>query len=410
MSVPCGVTEIGDYAFDGCVALESLVLEGDVTRIGRYAFRDTGRLGEIAIPPTVGYMGEGALSHMRSLKRIFLPEKLKEISPVLLRGCVSLTQIKVSSRLQSVGEGSFRDCVRLEKIDLPDKLEHTGEEAFAGCTALSDSEGLIVINGVVFDCISSSRELITVGEGVTRIASRAFIRQSGLREVIFPSTLKVIDPGAFPEGALDRAKLPQSVRTVGEGALMGISTVSLYDTLESSAGKACARYSSFSDTYDYTSHTVNVLSARDGTVINSVPVLRDGSSSYRKALTEAWDGARLDMEVFDGLFPLMISLGCATECALFRMSRPFSLGEKARSMYISFLREHDLYAVETVLGKDDPAALDMMQREGLLLPEHMDEYTLAAEKTASTQMRAALLEYQNRLAPQRTSGFELEGL
>ena len=290
-------------------------------------------------------------------------------------------------------------------------MEYTGEAAFAGCTALSDAEGLIIINGTVFDCITSGRQLISVGEGVSRIASGAFARQRALREVILPSTLKVIDPDSFAEGSLDKIILPENVRTLGEGSLTGVKRISVYDTLASSIGRACARYSAYSDTYDYESHTVDVLSGKDGTLINSVPVVRDGSASYRKELTEAWDGSRLDMEVFDALFPLMISLGSAMECALYRMSNPFDLSGANKGMYVAFLKEHDLYAVETVLKNEDASALDMMYREGIFIPQHMEGYMKTAEKTASTQMRAALMEYMNRLAPPPGSGsFELEEL
>lgn len=40
VTIPEGVTEIGDWAFCGCTGLTSVTIPGDVTEIGNEAFQD----------------------------------------------------------------------------------------------------------------------------------------------------------------------------------------------------------------------------------------------------------------------------------------------------------------------------------------------------------------------------------
>ena len=68
--IPSSVTEIGDWAFDGCTSLAKIVIPASVTSIG-----------------------EGAFSRCTSLKEIVIPDSVTEIGARAFDGCTSLTEI-----------------------------------------------------------------------------------------------------------------------------------------------------------------------------------------------------------------------------------------------------------------------------------------------------------------------------
>ena len=50
VTIPAGVTEIGEYAFDNCINLTSVSIPDSVTTIGSYAFSGCNRLTNLTIP------------------------------------------------------------------------------------------------------------------------------------------------------------------------------------------------------------------------------------------------------------------------------------------------------------------------------------------------------------------------
>ena len=71
--VPYGVTEIPDYAFEGCTLLTSVVLPVTVRKIGRGAFRGCTSLTAIVIPDSVTTIGQWAFRNCTSLTTASIP-------------------------------------------------------------------------------------------------------------------------------------------------------------------------------------------------------------------------------------------------------------------------------------------------------------------------------------------------
>ena len=79
VTIPEGVTEIGDYAFSGCTGLTSIVIPNSVTRIGDYAFYCGYALESVVIGSGVASIGESAFEGCNALTSMqsFIPaEKL----------------------------------------------------------------------------------------------------------------------------------------------------------------------------------------------------------------------------------------------------------------------------------------------------------------------------------------------
>ena len=93
VTLPTGLTEIGDKAFNVCVKLES-----------------------ISIPETVTKLGESAFQSCLMVTEFELPSALTEISKSAFRSCSSLTEIVIPENVTTIGEQAFYGCSSLNKI------------------------------------------------------------------------------------------------------------------------------------------------------------------------------------------------------------------------------------------------------------------------------------------------------
>lgn len=106
MSIPSSVTQIGDYAFNGCTDFSSLKLPSGVHWIGSYAF-----------------------AGCKSLTSVTLPSGVIWIKSYTFYGCESLRSINLHSDLEYIGEKAFEGCKGLTSIyafmEKPCEIEET---------------------------------------------------------------------------------------------------------------------------------------------------------------------------------------------------------------------------------------------------------------------------------------------
>ena len=73
MTIPNGVTDIGKYAFDGCIFLTKIIIPDSVTHIGAKAFRDCGSLTSITIPASVTHIDNYVFPGCKNLTTVTIP-------------------------------------------------------------------------------------------------------------------------------------------------------------------------------------------------------------------------------------------------------------------------------------------------------------------------------------------------
>ncbi len=137
VTIPDGVTRIGDDAFWGCRSLTSITIPEGVTSIGDGAFNGCSSLTSITIPDSVTSIENSAFTSCSSLPSITIPESVTSIGSFVFQSCRSLTSITIPEGVTSIGDYTFSYCTSLTSITIPEGVTSIGENAFLWCTSLN---------------------------------------------------------------------------------------------------------------------------------------------------------------------------------------------------------------------------------------------------------------------------------
>lgn len=113
VSIPDGVTHIGEAAFSQCKDIESVYIPDSVTSIGESAF-------------------EGCVH----LKSVNIPDGIIEIKERTFWGCLSLESIIIPKSVISIGAYAFCECSNLKSITIPGSIPNIGNAILGRCTKL----------------------------------------------------------------------------------------------------------------------------------------------------------------------------------------------------------------------------------------------------------------------------------
>ena len=216
ITLPKGMTSIGDNAFWGCTALTSVSLPEGMTSIESYAFSGCTALTSISLPEGLTKIEERAFAGCTALTSISLPEGLTSIEEQTFRNCAALTSISLPEKVTSIKVAAFNNCAALTSISLPEKLTSIGGGAFHGCAALTS---------------------ISLPEGVTSIEERAFYGCAALTSISLPKGVTSIGNSTFEScTALTSISLPEKLTSIGNSAFencTALTSISLPEELAS---------------------------------------------------------------------------------------------------------------------------------------------------------------------------------
>lgn len=175
-TIPEGITEIEDWAFDECESLTSIEIPDSVTKIGEGAFSDCENLTSVTIPKSVTIIGRSAFLRCASLTSIIIPENVKKIRGYVFSGCTNLKSIEIPEGVTQIGYEAFKECTSLTNIKIPENVKKIGGYVFSGCANLKSikiPEGVTGIGTSAFDGCKSLTS-IEIPKGVTKIGENAF--------------------------------------------------------------------------------------------------------------------------------------------------------------------------------------------------------------------------------------------
>jgi len=163
VSLPEGLTTIGNTAFAGCDKLGAITIPNSVTTIGAFAFMSCRVLKSISFGNELTNIGAQAFYDCDNLTSITIPDSVTSIGEAAFSQCANLTTVKLSENLTSIDKKVFDTCVLLESITIPNSVKSIGDSAFAKCPLKS----------------------VTIGKSIISIADNAFEGCSVIKDVLY---------------------------------------------------------------------------------------------------------------------------------------------------------------------------------------------------------------------------------
>lgn len=148
--IPDTVTEISNFCFMGCTALEKVKLSSNLKKIGKDCFKDCTSLKTIIFPGSIEFIGEGAF--MNTPWRDSYPSEFIIIKGKYLIGYTgSDKEVAVPDGVEFIGGDTFNTDI-VEVIHLPESIAAIDLRVFENCKNL---QKLIIENHKIV--LSSNR-------------------------------------------------------------------------------------------------------------------------------------------------------------------------------------------------------------------------------------------------------------
>ena len=206
-TIPTGVEEICNGAFDCCDDLKTIVIPNTVQRIGQEAFGQCDNLEELTIPASVTkiessaflynrypvhvaaentvYCSENGVVYSKNKDTLYyagtavgaysIPNSVVSIGPAAAARA-AIASVTIPASVESIGNGAFELCEQLQTITFLGSVKEIGVGAFSGCFSLTG---------------------VTIPEGLKKIPASAFSSCTDLRSVTIPKSVTTIEWGAF---------------------------------------------------------------------------------------------------------------------------------------------------------------------------------------------------------------------
>ena len=276
IDIPETVELIGDFAFQSCVALESIIIPASVKYIGRETtFADCYRLWEIWNYSGLDIVARNAhiytgsdvgmdrfeiegftfgyslqedkfylLSWQKNSTELVLPTAFQyhgkqveeyEIPAYLFSG-TNIVSIVVPKEVAVLGERAFEKCDKLVSVNLSNSsLTAVDNSAFINCTSLKSvtlPETIVKIDERAFQGCSSLSE-INFPVSLEKIGARAFAGCTSLTVIVFGGVTEISDSAFESCTDLRSITLPKTLKSIGPYAFYGCINLAVIYNLSS---------------------------------------------------------------------------------------------------------------------------------------------------------------------------------
>ena len=234
-TIPASVTSIGINAFQNCESLSYTSYEGGLylavgdNPLALFMKPEDSQLTEITLPPQTVFIEGNAFRDCTRLRSIVIPEGVTVLHYGVFKGCTSLESVTLPSTLTQIGAALFKGCSRLETVTIPDGVAAIGEGAFMDCISLTSVKLPASLTAIEKETFSGCLALtaIDVPAGVRTIGENAFYQCRAMTSVTLHDGLETIGDFAFYLSGITALDMPDSVTSLGAGALAGTALQSL---------------------------------------------------------------------------------------------------------------------------------------------------------------------------------------
>ena len=206
-TIPTGVEEICDGAFDCCDDLKAIAIPNTVQRIGQEAFGQCSNLEGLTIPASVtkiessaflynkypvhvaaantAYCSEDGVVYSKNKDTLCyagaaagaysIPNGVAFIGDTAASGA-AITSLTLPASVEKIGDEAFQDCGQLQTLTFLGSIKEIGCSTFSGCHSLNR---------------------VTIPEGLKKISASAFSSCTDLRSVTIPKSVTMIERSAF---------------------------------------------------------------------------------------------------------------------------------------------------------------------------------------------------------------------
>ena len=138
-SQPDGLVYAGKflYKYKGTMPANTVInnIRADTVAIVGGAFSWCENLTGITIPAGVTFIGDNAFSWCENLTGITIPAGVTFIGDNAFYGCTGLRNVTIPSSVTTIGQEAFRDCSNITSITIPASVNHVGKWAFHNWTS-----------------------------------------------------------------------------------------------------------------------------------------------------------------------------------------------------------------------------------------------------------------------------------
>ncbi len=227
VTIPEGVTTLGEAALAGCCDLRTISLPSTLTRICNNAFYACKGLLSISIPTGVSTIETDTFHSCESLTSITIPDSVLAIGDRAFSECSKLTSITLSSNLEHIGSYAFYKCSKLTNITIPDSVEKIDSGAFSGCNSLGN--GIVIRNDCVLIVNGVCAESVVLPEGIRLIAGGAFSGKNTLKSLYIPDGVVAIGGAAFSQcDKLEEIRIPNDVISIEDSMFYGCNKLKTF--------------------------------------------------------------------------------------------------------------------------------------------------------------------------------------
>ena len=291
----------------------------------------------ITLPDTIRRIGANAFAGCSALRTLPLPSPLEEIKPYTFSGCEALEVLTLPQKLKGIGAYAFYGCAALETLHLPEDVGFLGQYAFYNCRALTK---------------------INIPKNTIHLETGLFLNCDNLYEIHFGQCRHVSD-------------------------LIAVLNHALLLTIDFPDGRVKLLIPDFQ--YEYIEDTP----ARQFHQVNY-----GTGHLFRQCIRNS----DIDFRRYDELFYLTRREDAAVLVlllAVYRLSYPYRLPENRRETYLSYVREHLLFAGEYYIQKDDLRVLRRFAQWGLYTQEALPKLIDLAQKKKKTEILSFFMNYQH---------------